>query len=301
MKLKYCSAWLWAAVLISFLGVCVWLASSAAKVPVFQGKTYYEWANELQKAQADFRDTDDEWQKIQEISATIQAMGSNALPFVMDDLRVQPTIKDEFIAWLAPRVGFLKLKPVNIGQRWSRGVLGMEALGPLGKPYLPELITMVSNRTGYTERALMAIGADALPAFTNLLVHSKYPQTGNLIAAFVSAIYANRLNAEEASTVLPYLAQRFQSSDTQGRWDAATALGVVHQNPELCVPLLITGLRDPTPSVRQACVLSLGFFTIRATNALPALHTACSDPDATVRSVASNSIALIEQERPSFH
>jgi hypothetical protein len=29
----------------------------------------------------------------------------------------------------------------------------MEALGPLGKPYLPELITMVSNPTGYTEGA----------------------------------------------------------------------------------------------------------------------------------------------------
>jgi hypothetical protein len=392
-------AWLLAAVPIVLVVVSFRIVSSTRKIPVYQGKTYYEWANELQKAQTDFTDNH-RWQKIEKTSAAIRAMGTNALPFVMDDLRAQLTLQDKLISWVAPYARFLKLKPVNIGDRWSRGVWGMEALGPLGKPYLPELITMVSNRTGYTEGALMAIGPDALPAFTNLLVYSKFPQTGNLIGAFANAVYANRISPQEAATALPYLLQVFQSTDSHGRWYAAAALGAVHQHPELCVPLLIAGLKDPTPSVRQAsmqslgrfgedasvhaaemadafdgvdaltrqaicdafgnfrskpevCVpvlvrgahdtdeavrvaavvslrnfgssveqaipaliedatdsnqvvramalQSLGGFGVKATNALPILYKACSDSDATVRSVATNSIALIKQERPSFH
>ncbi|HWI57019.1 MAG TPA: HEAT repeat domain-containing protein [Bacillota bacterium] len=155
---------------------------------------------------------------------------------------------------------FLKLQPGKVEDRWVRGIRATEVLGPMGKPYLPELITLVSNSAGYSEGALLAIGPDALPAFTNLLARSRFPQTGNLIGAFANAVSAERIKPEEAAIALPYLVQVFRSTDAHGRWYAAGALGSVHQQPEVCVPLLIDGLTDPTPSVRQSCVESLGRF-----------------------------------------
>ena len=235
------------------------MISSAPKIPVYEGKTFYQWAIELQTAQRNYSDPD-RWKKVESASAAIRVMGTNALPFVMADLRAQPTTKDRLVAWLAPRATFLKLKVPNVSERWVRGIRGMEVLGPLGKPYLPELITMVSNSTGYSEAALMAVGPDALPAFTNLLAVSTYPRTGNLIGAFANAVYADRIKPEQAAVALPYLVKVFQSTDSHGRWYAASALGAVHQDPDLCVPLLISGLNDPTPSVRQSCVQSLGAF-----------------------------------------
>ncbi|HWH70442.1 MAG TPA: hypothetical protein VNT26_13730, partial [Candidatus Sulfotelmatobacter sp.] len=99
----------------------------------------------------------------------------------------------------------MKLQPGKVEDRWVRGIRATEVLGPMGKPYLPELITLVSNSAGYSEGALLAIGPDALPAFTNLLARSRFPQTGNLIGAFANAVSAERIKPEEAAIALPYL------------------------------------------------------------------------------------------------
>src|SRR4029077_12133133 len=128
------------------------------------------------------------WKKIETTTTAIRAIGTNALPFVMADIRARVTIKVRINNWLAPRVRFLKLKPVKIEDRWIRAIRALEALGPIAKPCLPELIALTHKRIGYTEDALMAVGADALPAFANLLVNSKYPQTGNLIGASANSV-----------------------------------------------------------------------------------------------------------------
>ena len=229
------------------------------KLPVYQGKSLYAWTAELGQAQLDFSDLNRE-KKIQAATEAIRAMGTNALPFIMADIQAHATVKDRVINWLAPRLRFLKLQPRKVEDRWVRGIRALEVLGPMGKPYLPQLIMLVSNSTGYSEAALLAVGPDALPAFTNLLAKSKFPQTGNLIGALATAVYLERIKPEETSVALPYLVQVFRSTDIHGRSYAAVALGAVHQDPDLCVPLLIQGLTDATPSVREQCVASLGRF-----------------------------------------
>ena len=259
MMIKPGKTGLWLAVSLALVAVVCVLVSSRPKPVRYQGKRFYQWASELQEAQANYNDPDRQ-KKIESAAAAIRAMGTNGLPLVMADLRARSTLKDGVIAWLAPRAKFLKLKPVSVSERWVRGIRAMEVLGPLGKPYLPEIITMVSNSTGYFEGALIAIGPDALPAFTNLLAHSKYPQTGNLIAYFSNAVYANRITPEQAAVALPYLVQVFKSTDSHGRWYAASAFGAIHQEPDVCIPLLISGLTDPNASVRESCARSLGAF-----------------------------------------
>jgi HEAT repeat protein len=256
---RFSAGWIVAVVAAGLLLLIYASLPLGPKLPVYQGKSLYAWASELSQAQQNYSDPN-RWKKIQAATEAIRAMGSNALPFVMADIQAHATVKDRVINWLAPRLRFLKLQPRKVEDRWVRGIRALEVLGPMGKPYLPQLLTLVSNSTGYSEEALLALGSEALPAFTNLLAKSKFPQTGNLIGAFANAVYADRIKPEEASVALPYLVQVFRSTDVHGRWYAAGALGAIHQDPDLCVPLLIQGLTNATPSVRESCVQSLGRF-----------------------------------------
>ena len=267
--------------------------SRGPKVPVYQGKSLYAWAAELRQAQQNYADPE-RWKKVEAATTAIRAMGTNALPFVMADIRARLTVKDRVIYWLAPRVRFLKLQPRKVEDQWVRGIAALEVLGPLAKSYLPELVTLASNSTGYSEGALLAVGPDGLPAFTNLMAKSKYPRTGNLIGAFANAVYAERIKPEEAAIALPYLVQVFRSTDTHGRWYAAGALGAVHEQPELCVPLLIDGLADPNPNVRQSCIESLGRFGEAASPHAGKLADVFGQVDAQTRRAICGALA-------SFH
>ena len=283
MILKPRWGWLaWTVLPIAVVAVLSGLMASLPKPPQYQAKPFYQWAGELQQAENNYSDPARQ-DKIATASNAIRAIGTNGLPLVMADLRAHSTLKDSLIAWLAHWAPFLKLKPVNVADRWSRGIHALEVLGPLGKPYLPEIISIVTNSTGYAEGALMAIGPDALPAFTNLLAHSKFPQTGNLISYFANAVYADRITPEQASVALPYLVLVFNSSDSHGRWYAASALGAIHLEPKLCVPLLISGLADPNASVRSACVQSLGAFGDAASEHAGKLAESFDHTDATTR------------------
>jgi HEAT repeats len=224
-----------------------------------QNKSLYAWTDDLQKAQQNYSDPDS-WKKVEAANTAIRAIGTNALPFVMADIRARVTIKVRVVNWLAPHATFLKLQPIKVEDRWRRAIRALEALGPIANPCLPELVALTQKRVGYTEDALMAVGPDAIPAFTDLLVNSKYPQTGNLIGALANSVYSNRIKPERAAVILPYLAQVFRSSDTHGGWYAAQAFGAIHQDPDLCVPLLVDGLTNSTASFRAACAHSLGAF-----------------------------------------
>jgi hypothetical protein len=87
--------WLIAAILVVVLLVAFFAALVSPKVPADQGKTLYAWAEELQKAQQNYSDPE-RWKKIETASAAIRAIGTNALPFVMADIRVRVTIKDRY-------------------------------------------------------------------------------------------------------------------------------------------------------------------------------------------------------------
>jgi hypothetical protein len=247
-----------AAVIVVILFIAFFTALVGPKVPVYQGKNLFAWAEELQKARQNY--SDDSWKKTEATTTAIRAIGTNALPFVMADIRARVTIRVRVVNWLAPRVRFLKLQPIKVEDRWRRAIRALEALGPIAEPCLPELIALTNKRVGYAEDALMAVWPNALPAFTNLLANSKYPQTGNLIGALANSVYSGRIKPEQAAVTLPHLVQVFRSSDTHGGWYAAQAFGAIHQQPEICVPLLVDGLTNSTPAFRAACAQSLGAF-----------------------------------------
>jgi hypothetical protein len=282
--------WMIAAVIVVILFIAFFAALVGPKVPVYQGKNLYAWTDDLQKAQQNYSDPD-RWKKVEAASTAIRAIGTNALPFVMADIRARVTIKVRVVNWLAPRVSSLRLQPIKVEDRWQCSIRALEALGPIAKPCLRELIALTHKSTGYCEAALMAVGPDALPAFTNLLANSKYPQTGNLIGALANSVYSDRIKPEQAAVTLPYLVQVFRSSDTHGGWYAAQAFGAIHQQPELCLPLLVDGLTNSTPSFRAACAQSLGAFGAAAAPHAARLAELFDYTDLQTRSAICQSIA----------
>jgi hypothetical protein len=290
MKARSRLAWLMVGLLAVLLLAFYGMLASGPVVPAYQGKTLYEWAAQLQAAQQNWSNPN-RWQAVESAQKAIRAMGTNALPFVMADVTGRLGPRDRVINWLAPRVAFLKLKPVNVADRWQRGIAELEAMGAIAKPCLPQLAALARTSTGYSEAALMAVGPDALPWFTKLLATSKFPQTGNLIGAFANSVFANRISPEEGAVALPDLVRVFQSADSHGRWYAASAMGAVHQQPGLCVPLLISGLNDPTPSFRQTCVEALGRFGEAASAHAQLLAQAFDSADANTRRAICGALA----------
>src|SRR6185369_7236896 len=105
--------WFWPLLAISIVAVVLFaLMFSIPKSPRYQGKKFYQWASELQQAQASYSDPA-RAKRIEATSAAIRAMGTNGLPLVMADLQARFTVKDTVIAWLAAHARFLKLKPLS--------------------------------------------------------------------------------------------------------------------------------------------------------------------------------------------
>jgi HEAT repeat protein len=83
----------------------------------------------------------------------------------------------------------------------------------------------------------------------------------------------------DPEVVLPILLDGMRDPDKDVRIVAATYLGILHESPERSVPALIEGLRDENPEVRRASATALGSFEEGAEEAIPELRRAARDRD----------------------
>lgn len=110
----------------------------------------------------------------------IRAIGTNAIPWLLREF--QP---DSF--------GSLS-EGHRRDTRLARGSLGFWALGELGAPAIPELLTLLEKYPGYVPGALAGIGQPAVPALHQCLANMKmYTTSGGTYAVIpgntISAIY----------------------------------------------------------------------------------------------------------------
>ncbi len=214
-----------ALMLAGLLALWVVAIQSTHKVPVYQGKTLYEWILVLDQA-ADLHPAN--FDQVTAAKFAIRAIGTNALPFVMADLHAHATLNDRLAGWLANHAPFLKLHRANIIDAWSRGVQVLDILGPISEPCLAQLIAEATNNPGYSEEAMLAVGPAALPAFTNLLQSSQYPEAGYLIRALIRTVNNGQIKRSEATVALPCLtaAVRFKVAASA----AAEAIATIEDN-----------------------------------------------------------------------
>ena len=227
-----------------------------------------------------------------EAKESIRQIGTNALPFLLEELRTLGVL------WQNNITNFYS-KP-EIVERQMRLRATFEVLGSIAKPAIPILRERM-NENGFvadtSQHALIQIDpAIAARVLTEALTNKHY---------YVSCAAANNLfslntNAEIAVTVL-LKTLRDNSSNTNDsrnlRSFSANALGAIGKQPETIVPVLARVIQDDeSPLVRLSAVRALAKFGTNATPALPMLwQVSTNDPQTHVRSSASVAIQTIQK------
>ena len=250
---------------------------------VHEGKAISVWISEL-------RDRHSQVVRDQAKEA-IQQAGTNALPFLLDELRTLGSL------WQNDLTNFYNTPALVERQMWLRAAF--EALGPVAKPAIPQLRARM-NENGFVADTVQYALAQIDPAaaaiiLTEALTNSNY---------YVSCAAANNLYSlgPDAAIALPVLLktltdQSAQTNESRNlRTFSANALGAIGKQPEQTVPALATALRqDESPLVRLAAVRALEKFGTNAVAALPVLRqVATDDPDHRLRATTGRAIIAVE-------
>jgi len=222
-----CATLLSLAALAGIVAFILAFQTSSPALPVYQGKTLYEWILVLDKA-ADLHPGG--YGTVLAAQSAIRAIGTNALPFAMADLNARATPVDVLKGWLAKHAPFLKIHPKDVRSRWTLGVQILDILGPIDEPCLPELIARATNNPGYSEEAMLAVGPAALPAFTNLVRKTQFPETGILIRSFTRTLWPCKVRPDEA-IILPCLMDMTRSKDRDAAMAASEAINFLQGSP----------------------------------------------------------------------
>ncbi|HEY3853558.1 MAG TPA: hypothetical protein VGO67_04100 [Verrucomicrobiae bacterium] len=215
------AVWLALAVLAGTVTFILAFQTSHPRLPVYQGRNLYEWIALLDKA-ADLHPAD--FEAAAAAQSAIRAIGTNAIPFAMANLDTRVTGIDLLLGWLAKHARFVNVQRRDVSERWKLGAQILDILGPINEPYLPQLIARATNNPGYSEEAMLAVGEAALPAFTNLVRKTQFPETGILIRTFTRTYFFSGLKPGSAAVVLPCLTDMAQSKDPDAARAASEAI-----------------------------------------------------------------------------
>jgi len=195
-----------------------------------------------------------------EAQAAVKSMGVKAVPYLVD--------------WIG--------RPYNSypGLNYpDRALKGFEVLGPVAKPAVPKLIKMI-GRGDYPIRALLCIGADAVPALAD-----KYVET----LAYTNPPMMNWRDSR--STTSP---ARIQEGIIQ-------TLSQMGTNAEAAVPALIKGVRSQTPWTRTAAAMALGNVgQNQPDTVIPVLMNALTNTDPSTMSAVAGALASVGKSRPNI-
>ena len=98
-------------------------------------------------------------------------------------------------------------------------------------------------------------------------------------------------NAEPA---IPLLIAALTNSNDRVVGVAASALGRIQRQPDVCVPALIPLLDSPSPTTRQSSMMALDQFGGAATSAVPSMIRCLADSHLSARRLATNALKTID-------
>jgi HEAT repeat protein len=228
-------------------------------------------------------------------------MGTNALPFLLDDLRAQ-----DALIWKKIPIGvYVKYRFVrrirSMGgpgerERQQQAVYFLRAMGPLAKPALPEIAKCLDH-PDTAESALEVLNFYASndqmspgPEVTAALL--KATTNGN---RHVRQLAANTINLfrVDADLAVPALLRTLHDPAPEVRAMSARGLGY-RARASMIVPALIGVLDDPDLYVRRDALWRLGMFGSNAAPAVSKIVRCLNDIDPQVRTEATNAIKLID-------
>jgi hypothetical protein len=272
--------------------------------PVYNGKTLSQWM-----AARKMTDATDPRFPTPELALAIEAvrqMGTNALPFLIDDLRARdPLIWRKIPGPLYFRFKFLyRARSADYRgrggphERNEQAVFFLRAMGPLAEPALPQIAKCLEHPETagpalevlnfYASNDQMRPGPEVTAALLKAMT------MGN---RYVRHLAANTVGLfrVDADLAVPALLRTLHDPAAEVRASAAGALGYRVRAPVI-VPALAGVLDDPDRYVRRWAVWRLGTYESNAAPAVPKIVGCLSDADVEVRTEATNAIKLIDPE-----
>jgi HEAT repeat protein len=245
------------------VGGLAWL-TLRLREPVYQGKGLSVWLRQYSANHEDYGNKDLERQA----ETAIRQIGTNAVPIYLRLITARESRFRLKLLEIVPKSWQARLHIPDLQayqnklafDRWL-GAMGIAALGPEAKPFLPDLIGVLKNKD--PEVRLYAIAA-----LRNL---------GSL-----------------AHDTLPALIQCLKDPDEMVRWHAAGSLGQMREEPEVEIPVLIESLDAPDQNLHTSALWSLRQYGPAAKAAVPRILKSLNEADGNVRAEATNALKAID-------
>ena len=236
-----------ASIAAAFLGVAVVGYALWPREPRCQGRPLSSWT-------ADLTRDEPEGTRIA-AAAAVRAVGTNAVPFLLDWMRApaeEPQWKIRLHLWLG-RQSLIKVKFKMAGDRRRESVLAFEALGDAGRTAVLDLAKLLSdpdaNRRDDAAAALAGIGPASVPAALAGL-QSRDQEVQRLSVGILGAV------AAEWETVVPALLAKIEQAERNLRSEVIRCLGEFGPNARVAVPELTRLLHTADSGIDAACALA---------------------------------------------
>ncbi len=250
------------------VGLCLMIAALLAAVivlvrsgePRARGRSLSSWLNTLSTLPGYEIDSS-------EAQAALREIGTNAIPPLLELLRTKDSLVKRKVNELLRKQSLIRFQLREVSEKREKAVAGFNALGPIAKPAMPELVALFNDPeiTFDAVRALAVIGPDAVLPLTQALSHT------NDAVRVHAALFLRMHGTAHPELAGPALLKAFRDPIPGVRLNAANSLCRIKNDPGLVIPALIERLEDPSLIVRVAVAQCLGEFGPEAKAAVPAL------------------------------
>ncbi len=276
-----------AIVVIAILGGAIYFTPTSRKEPSYHGKSLTKWLKRLDDGQVSgISSSVLPSFTPRQIGAAeaIRAIGTNALPLLMEDIHARPTgnsfrfklrnsldhvLKRGSRTWWFLR-DLIGEETQEDRVRW-RAAQGLAALGPLTSPAVPELKRLLFTNYWHSSikeaaYALATVGSEGIAILTNA-VQPQAEWSG------MCALWALGQHPEAGTNVMPFLIGATSSASEGTACGAIQVLGLFHTDAEHAIPALTAALSSANASVRNDAARALGQFRGQAASAVPTLQS----------------------------
>jgi len=243
---------------LAFAAILI-LGNSGPAEPVYRGRPLSVWM------QSDFTLGTHPAQRGRQLGqsqAALQALGTNALPWLMYEFKRTPPRWRRALKILADRHMPRSFRFTRDLERFNLAGIGLQLLGPDVVPALPQLSECLEDpyRNHVAVRAMANAGAPAVP----------------------------------------YLLQAMCSTNPTVRAVATSGMVLASRDQDAVVAPLVEGMRSTNREVRKAAGMQFIDLPFHPELTIPAFSGALSDPDLEIRRHATNMMRLARESPQRF-
>lgn len=228
--------------------------------PTYEGRALSSWMDDYQNSP--------DGAKRGRAEAAIQQIGANGLPTLLRMAGAKDSALKSKLLVLAHKQSFIRFRFKTADYYHARATYGFGALGPAAKPTVPALIGLLQDK----DRQVRASAAQCLSLIG--------PEATDAVPALIQALN------EEGNGYGPVLI------------NSMVALGAIHSEPEIVVPLLLEYVNGPRKdwNYNASAMDALGRYREKAKSAVPAILPFLSDTDEGHRSSADAALCAIDPQ-----